>query len=84
MCGIVGTIGGNTELIESACSTIKHRGPDDSGVYLDDKLNIGLGHQRLSILDISSLGHQPMVATDRKVVIVFNGEIYNFRELRSQ
>ena len=84
MCGIVGTLGGNTELVESASAVIKHRGPDDSGVFVDKSLNIGLGHQRLSILDISNLGHQPMFSSDRKVIIVFNGEIYNFRELRAQ
>ena len=84
MCGIVGTLGGNTELVESASAVIKHRGPDDSGVFVDKSLNIGLGHQRLSILDITNLGHQPMFSSDRKAIIVFNGEIYNFRELRSQ
>ena len=84
MCGIVGTLGGNTELVKSASAVIKHRGPDDYGVFVDKSLNIGLGHQRLSILDISSLGHQPMFSSDRKVIIVFNGEIYNFRELRAQ
>ncbi|MDP6641621.1 MAG: asparagine synthase (glutamine-hydrolyzing) [Nitrososphaerales archaeon] len=84
MCGIVGTLGGNTDLVESASAVIKHRGPDDSGVFVDKSLNIGLGHQRLSILDISTLGHQPMFSSNRKVVIVFNGEIYNFRELRAQ
>ena len=84
MCGIVGILGVNSEFIEKASSAIKHRGPDDSGVFLDSKSKIGLGHRRLSILDISSFGHQPMISSDQKVVIVFNGEIYNFRELRSQ
>ena len=83
MCGIVGTFGGNTGLIHKACEAISHRGPDDSGVFVDDKINIALGHQRLAILDLSNLGHQPMISKDQKVVIVFNGEIYNFIELRS-
>jgi len=84
MCGILGILGANSEFIEKASSVIEHRGPDDSGVFLDSKSKIGLGHRRLSILDISSFGHQPMISSDQKVVIVFNGEIYNFRELRSQ
>ena len=83
MCGIVGVYGGNTQNIEKACSSIKHRGPDDSGLFIDEKLNIGLGHQRLSILDTSNLGHQPMISNNKNIVIVFNGEIYNFLELRS-
>jgi len=83
MCGIVGVYGGNTRNIEKACVSIKHRGPDDSGVFIDEKLNIGLGHQRLSILDTSNLGHQPMISNNKNIVIVFNGEIYNFLELRS-
>ena len=83
MCGIVGTFGSNTKLIKKACSAIRHRGPDDSGVFVDNKINIALGHQRLSILELSDLGHQPMVSNDKQVVIVFNGEIYNFIELRS-
>jgi asparagine synthase (glutamine-hydrolysing) len=82
MCGIVGTFGGNTKLIHNACDVIKHRGPDDFGVFVDDRINIALGHQRLSILELSNLGHQPMMSDDNKVVIVFNGEIYNFVELR--
>ena len=59
-----------------------HRGPDDAGVYLTPDGRLGLGHRRLSILDLSSLGHQPMVSPEGRYWIVFNGEIYNFRELR--
>ena len=84
MCGIVGTFGGYIEHIESACSAISHRGPDDFGVFTDNKTNIALGHQRLSIIEISDLGHQPMMSNDQNVIIVFNGEIYNFHELRAQ
>ena len=83
MCGIVGTFGGNIGLIENACEAISHRGPDDSGIFVSDKINIALGHQRLSILDLSDLGHQPMLSNNKQVVIVFNGEIYNFIELSS-
>lgn len=83
MCGIVGIFGGNTSLIHKACEAIKHRGPDDSGVFINDEINIALGHQRLSILDLSDFGHQPMLSNNKQVIIVFNGEIYNFIELRS-
>lgn len=68
-----------------ACAgAISHRGPDDSGFFEDSSEGIGLAHRRLSILDTSSLGHQPMLSSDGLVVLVYNGEIYNFRELRIQ
>ena len=59
---------------------IKHRGPDGEGHWLEG--NIGLGHRRLSIIDLSPFGHQPMISEDRRYVLSYNGEIYNFRELR--
>ena len=59
-----------------------HRGPDDSGVFIDNK--VGIGHTRLSILDLSDAGHQPMKSRDGRLTICFNGEVYNFRELRSE
>ena len=83
MCGIVGVFGGDLTTIENANSAIGHRGPDDCGIYTNKFLKVGLGHQRLSILDTSSFGHQPMSSDDGKVVLVFNGEIYNYKELRS-
>jgi len=83
MCGIVGVFGGDFSTIENANSAINHRGPDDYGVYKNQSLKVGLGHRRLSILDTSSFGHQPMFSNDGKVVLVFNGEIYNYKELRS-
>ena len=83
MCGIVGIFNGNLSSLSSANSLISHRGPDDDGIYVNRTLNIGLGHRRLSILDASSFGHQPMSSDDGRVVLVFNGEIYNYKELRS-
>jgi asparagine synthase (glutamine-hydrolysing) len=83
MCGITGIFNGDLSTLSSANSLLSHRGPDDDGVYLNDSLNIGLGHRRLSILDTSSFGHQPMCSNDGKTVLVFNGEIYNYKELRS-
>jgi asparagine synthase (glutamine-hydrolysing) len=63
-------------------SVIRHRGPDAGGEYLDDQ--VGLAHRRLSIIDLSEQGNQPMHSADRRLVIVFNGEIYNFLELRAE
>ena len=65
-------------------SAIAHRGPDDSGEWCSPDRRVGLAHRRLSIIDLSPLGHQPMTDTSGSTVIVFNGEIYNFRELRAQ
>lgn len=87
MCGIVGVLGNNTVNNESVlrmANTIKHRGPDDFGVWSDIKNNIFLAHRRLSILDLSKKGHQPMISKSGRYVIVFNGEIYNHIELRKE
>jgi len=83
MCGIVGIFGGDLSKINDANFAIKHRGPDDFGVYTNSSSMVSLGHRRLSIIDTSSFGHQPMNSSDGKVIIVFNGEIYNYKELRS-
>ncbi len=82
MCGINGFNFLDNTLIQKMNDAIKHRGPDDSGIFADN--NVTLGHQRLSIIDLSSAGHQPFVYNhkNRKVVIVFNGEIYNFQEIK--
>jgi asparagine synthase (glutamine-hydrolysing) len=82
MCGINGFNFLDNMLIQKMNDVIKHRGPDDSGILADS--NVTLGHQRLSIIDLSSAGHQPFVYNhkNRKVVIVFNGEIYNFQEIK--
>jgi asparagine synthase (glutamine-hydrolysing) len=90
MCGIVGILSRETPipagLLEQATRSLAHRGPDDSGTLLlrEPPLEIGLGHRRLSILDLSPLGHQPMQDSATGNWIVFNGEIYNFRELRNE
>jgi asparagine synthase (glutamine-hydrolysing) len=63
-------------------ATLVHRGPDDGGVWSGDR--VGLGHRRLSVIDLSTAAHQPMGTEDGLVQIVFNGEIYNFQELRAQ
>jgi asparagine synthase (glutamine-hydrolysing) len=69
--------------IDGALSALAHRGPDDFGVFTCPESGVRLGHRRLSILDTSSMAHQPMASDDGQVVLVFNGEIYNFRELRA-
>lgn len=83
MCGISGYQGWNDdELIVKMAEKIKHRGPDDSGVFCSENDKISLAHTRLSIQDTSNAGHQPMISGDGNVVLIFNGEIYNFKELR--
>jgi asparagine synthase (glutamine-hydrolysing) len=90
VCGIAGFWGPPTEEGEAArilgrmTDAIRHRGPDDSGQWLDTKSGIALGHRRLSILDLSPEGHQPMVSASGRFVIIYNGEIYNFAELRRE
>lgn len=86
MCGIVGVAGaahagGSASLLRMR-DTMVHRGPDDGGEWWADDSCTGLGHRRLSIIDLSPGGHQPMRDESGKLTIVFNGEIYNFRELR--
>src|SRR5262252_6102806 len=63
---------------------IAHRGPDDSGTFVDPAAGLALGHRRLSIIDLSPLGHQPMISADGRYVITYNGEVYNFAELRAE
>ena len=89
MCGITGIWAKNynkDRLIDDlnlAVEKLRHRGPNDCGTWFNDS-GIALGHTRLSILDLSPLGHQPMISQDGRYVIVFNGEIYNFVEIRAR
>lgn len=89
MCGIAGFIdqsgircGDWTILAQRMSDAIHHRGPDDGGVWVDASFGVGLAHRRLSILDLSSAGHQPMMSACGRYGIVFNGEIYNHLDLR--
>ncbi len=96
MCGICGKVSYgsraiNEQLITKMCRSFSYRGPDDSGIYIRNvaennglKTHVGLGHQRLSIIDLSSAGHQPMSNEYGTVWITFNGEIYNYREIRAE
>ena len=92
MCGFVGFVDAFSKrygedlaaLARRAAETLRHRGPDDSGVWVDNEAGVALGHQRLSIIDLSAEGHQPMVSACGRYVIAFNGEIYNFRDLRKE
>ncbi len=85
MCGIAGFVGDfPPELLGDMNKSLAHRGPDDSGTYYDPDGRLGLTHRRLSIIDLSPRGHQPMWDATETVVIVFNGEIFNHRELRQR
>src|SRR5437867_4101577 len=90
MCGISGALQAGisrdtwqTRLQQMAWA-IRHRGPDDAGLWYDAEAGAGLAHRRLSIVDLSPAGHQPMHSACGRFVIVFNGEIYNFPALRSE
>ena len=89
MCGFAGLISSNLKNVSELkrialqmAGTLEHRGPDDSGVWMDKEVNFAMGHKRLSIVDLSIAGHQPMVSPSGRFVITFNGEIYNHYELR--
>lgn len=87
MCGIVGIFNRDDEpvspvTLSGMTRSLAHRGPDDEGVYTDG--SIGLGHRRLSIIDLSSAGHQPMASAGGEIVLTYNGEVYNFQELRAE
>lgn len=91
MCGIAGYFcsGGingaeAANILATMAGSLTHRGPDDSGQWFDSDAGIALGHRRLSILDLSPLGHQPMQSSCGRYVVTFNGEIYNFRALRDE
>ncbi|MBT4485755.1 MAG: asparagine synthetase B, partial [Candidatus Latescibacteria bacterium] len=80
MCGICGIFGKPQTNIEPMVSAMSHRGPDDSGIFRDSEISLGM--TRLAIIDISRKGHQPMSNPDGSVWIVYNGETYNFQEER--
>ena len=87
MCGITGIINldgkpVSKDLLRRMTDAIAHRGPDGEGHWIDG--NVGIGHRRLAIIDLSPAGHQPMISVDHRYVLSFNGEIYNFRELRAE
>jgi len=87
MCGIAGFLnkpGGDSSHVESMIHALSRRGPDDHGIWQDTAAGIALGHARLSIIDLSPAGHQPMTHGDGRLWITFNGEIYNYQELRRQ
>ena len=92
MCGIAGIFDTSrsagrdelTRLAEKMGAALRHRGPDDAGIWLDETRGIALAHRRLSIVDLSPAGHQPMLSQNGRYVIAFNGEIYNFRALRQE
>jgi len=86
MCGIIGVIGKlpNKENFLKARDCMAHRGPDDCGDYYNQQENIALGHRRLAIIDLSSSGRQPFESNDKRYIIVFNGEIYNYLEIKEK
>lgn len=92
MCGIAGFLNCANSSDQSALeatitqmtTALRHRGPDDEGFYVDANVGLALGHRRLAIIDLSPAGHQPMTSACGRYVIVFNGEIYNFQEIRQE
>ena len=90
MCGFAGLIiksrtNASLEyLVQLMIGKIEHRGPDDSGIWIDTNIGFGMGHQRLAILDTSKAGHQPMTSESKRYILSFNGEIYNHLELRKR
>ncbi|MGH8744277.1 MAG: asparagine synthetase B family protein, partial [Burkholderiales bacterium] len=87
MCGITGILNLDSELVSAVVlrkmtDALAHRGPDGEGVYIDG--SVGLGHRRLAIIDLSPAGHQPMLTRDGRFALTYNGEIYNFQELRAE
>ena len=92
MCGLTGIFAPVADMdhdqmhatVTCMAETMQHRGPDDSGSWVDAAAGIALGFRRLAIVDLTTEGHQPMVSTSGRYVMIFNGEIYNFRELRRE
>ncbi len=96
MCGICGKLSYGNKIVDEAllrkmCKSLSYRGPNDEGIFVNSnskspnsKVQVGLGHTRLSVIDLSDAGHQPMCNEDETVRLVYNGEIYNFKELRTE
>lgn len=91
MCGIAGFLtssAANSNELGDICAgmsaALRHRGPDDEGVWIDAEAGVSLVHRRLSIVDLSPAGHQPMVSADGRFLIIYNGEVYNFQPLRTE
>lgn len=91
MCGVVGIVdrrGASAEALDARIhammDAIRHRGPDDDGAWTDAANGVALGFRRLAIIDLSPAGHQPMVSSDGRFIALFNGEVYNYRELRDE
>ena len=87
MCGIVGVCHLNGEpaspdILRRMTDVVRHRGPDDEGIHCDGP--VGLGSRRLAVIDLTVAGHQPMAAEAGAAVLVYNGELYNFKELRAE
>ena len=87
MCGIAGLINRDGEevsynILKNMADAISHRGPDGEGYWINE--NIGLGHRRLAIIDLTKSGHQPMISKDKRFVLIYNGEIYNYKEIRNE
>ena len=91
MCGIAGFVNPSLglskleleELALKMVATLRHRGPDDHGVWAEPAAGISLGHRRLAIQDLSAEGHQPMQSADGRYILIYNGEIYNFYDIKS-
>src|SRR5439155_12009482 len=86
MCGISGFIGfpRRAPQLDAVVASLRHRGPDDAGTFIAGGGRAQLGHNRLSIIDLSAAGHQPMATRDGRLHLLFNGEIYNYKELRGE
>jgi asparagine synthase (glutamine-hydrolysing) len=87
MCGIAGMLSNDrveTPAVRRMVASLRHRGPDDEGIWIDQAAGIGLGHRRLAVVDLSQAGHQPMLSEDGRYVLTFNGEIYNHLALRTE
>src|ERR1700691_53528 len=89
MCGIAGFVGasniGNGDTIAAAmAASLAHRGADDEGIWMDGAAGTGIVHRRLSIIDLSPAGHQPMVSADERFVISYNGEVYSYQPIAAE